>query len=144
MRWSAPGIVAEALAERLPADGLEAPAAFRAAHVDWIPDSPVEAETDLRLAALAAVLALRRHLRLVDGDLGPQGAGVLILSGGVFRHAEDLTVVESTLRDDPVLRPILKNAHLTVDRDYVLAPAGLLADAGETTAADHLVTSLVG
>ena len=144
MRWSAPGIVAEALAERLPADGLETPAAFRAAHVDWVPDSAEEAETDLRLASLAAVLALRRHLRLIDNDLGPRGAGVLILSGGVFRHAPDVSAVEGFLREDPVLRPVLKNASVVVDRDYVLAPAGLLADAGELAAADRLVAGSLG
>ncbi|MGX7827780.1 glutamate mutase L [Actinokineospora sp. 24-640] len=142
MRWSAPGIVGEAEAERLPVGDLAPYAAHRASTVDYVPDSPAEADADLRLASLAAVLALRRHLRLIDGDLGPRGAGVLVLSGGVFRHTPDLTPVEAFLRDDPVLRPILRNATITVDRHYVLAPAGLLADAGHPTAADHLVSTL--
>lgn len=142
MRWSAQGVVAEARAERLPADALDAAAARRASDVDYIPDSAAEAEADLRLAALAATLALRRHLRLVDGDLGPHGASLLVLSGGVFRHAPDLAPVEEALRADPVLRPVLRKASITVDRDYLLAPAGLLADAGHPHPADTLLTAL--
>ncbi|MBB5805888.1 uncharacterized protein (TIGR01319 family) [Saccharothrix ecbatanensis] len=142
MRWSAPGVVAEAVAEKLidkaEAAVLHEEAAARAADVGWLPDDPT---VDRRLAGLAAVLAIRRHLRLVDGQLGPQGAGLLVLSGGVFRHAESTSDIERVLRADPVLRPILRNAAVTVDRDYVLAPAGLLAEAGHTEAADRLLTS---
>jgi uncharacterized protein (TIGR01319 family) len=142
MRWSAPGVVAEAVAEKLidkaEAAVLHEEAAARAADVGWLPDDPT---VDRRLAGLAAVLAIRRHLRLVDGRLGPQGAGLLVLSGGVFRHAESTSDIERVLRADPVLRPILRNAAVTVDRDYVLAPAGLLAEAGHTGAADRLLTS---
>ena len=104
----------------------------------WLPDDPT---VDRRLAALAAVLAVRRHLRLVDGQLGPRGAGLLVLSGGVFRHAESTDDVERVLRADPVLRPVLRTAAVTVDRDYVLAPAGLLAETGRTAAADRLLTA---
>lgn len=143
MRWSAPGVVAEALAEKLidkdEAVVLRREAAARAADVSWLPDDPT---ADLRLAALAAVLAVRRHLRLVDGQLGPRGAGLLVLSGGVFRHAESTDDVERVLRADPVLRPVLRTAAIAVDRDYVLAPAGLLAGTGRTAAADRLLTSV--
>ncbi|MEV0678237.1 glutamate mutase L [Actinosynnema sp. NPDC050436] len=145
MRWSAPGVVAEAVAEKLvdkeEAAALHREAARRAADVGWLPDDPA---VDLRLAALAAILATRRHLRLVDGRLGPQGAGLLVLSGGVFRHAPDVAGVERALRADPVLRPVLKSAAVTVDRDYVLAPAGLLAATGRTTAADRLLAAKLG
>ncbi|GLZ35730.1 hypothetical protein Lesp02_79170 [Lentzea sp. NBRC 105346] len=140
MRWSAPGVVAEALAERLitAAEGefLEAEARKRAADVSWIAD---DSTVDLRLASLAAVLAVRRHLRLVDGQLGPQGAGLLVLSGGVFRHAPSVASVEETLRGDSVLRPVLKSAAVTVDKHYVLAPAGLLAESGRPEVADRLL-----
>ncbi|MEU6152264.1 glutamate mutase L [Actinosynnema sp. NPDC047251] len=145
MRWSAPGIVAEAVAEKLvdkaEAVALHQEAAHRAANVTWLSDDPT---VDLRLAALAAVLATRRHLRLVDGRLGPQGAGRLVLSGGVFRHAPDVAEVERTLRADPFLRPVLKSATITVDHDYVLAPAGLLTDTGRTEAADRLLSAHLG
>jgi len=77
-------------------------------------------------ARLAAVLAVRRHLRMIDNRLGPRGAGLLVLSGCVFRHADPaalsavtatlradpaaLSAVTATLRADPVLRPILRHA----------------------------------
>jgi hypothetical protein len=94
---------------------------------------------DIRLASLAAVLALRRHLRMVDNRLGPHGAALVILSGGVFRHLPDITPVTGALLADPLLRPHLRNAHLTVDRHYVLAPAGLLTDANHPRLADALL-----
>ncbi|MDQ2587095.1 glutamate mutase L [Saccharothrix yanglingensis] len=141
MRWSAGTLVAEAHAERLVGDAeataLRAEADSRAARVDWLPEDPA---VDHRLAALAVVLAVRRHLRLVDGRLGPRGAGLLVLSGGVFRHAESVDGIEETLRADPVLRPVLREAAVLVDRDYVLAPAGLLAGAGRDGAADRLLS----
>ncbi|HVK21279.1 MAG TPA: glutamate mutase L [Actinokineospora sp.] len=143
MRWSAPGIVAEAVAERLitAAEDLAAAAKHRAADVDFIPTTDEESEMDIRLASLAAILAVRRHLRLVEGNLGPKGAGLLVLSGGVFRHAsgEALARVEETLRADPIVRPMLRTARVVVDRSYVLAPAGLLADAGRGDVADRLL-----
>ncbi len=141
MRWSAPGIVAEAVAENLiRADPMLAAEADRlAATADT-----VESEVDIRLAALAATIALRRHLRLIDGRLGPQGAALLVLSGGTLRHAtpDGLAGVTDAIRTDPVLRPHLRTATVTVDRQYVLAPAGLLADAGRRGAADRLVGGL--
>ncbi|MDQ3405054.1 MAG: glutamate mutase L, partial [Actinomycetota bacterium] len=145
MRWSAPGVVAEAVAERLittvEAEILAVAAQRRVDNVDFIPSTPEESTVDIRLAALAAILALRRHLRLVDGQLGPRGAGLLVLSGGVFRHATEdgLATVRETLGADPILRPILRTAHVTVDRDYVLAPAGLLGETGNPEAADRLL-----
>lgn len=145
MRWSAPGVVAEATKEHLPADDgddLTEAAARRAAHVDFVPTDDAEAAIDARLAASAAIIAVRRHLRMVDNRLGPHGAALLVLSGGVFRHTEHLSDVERTLRADPVLRPILKHARITVDRDYVLAPAGLLVAAGHAGTADALLTRL--
>lgn len=142
MRWSAAGIVTESEVERLdPQADLHEEAQRRAANVDWIPDDDHGRDVDATLAALAAILAVRRHLRLVDGQLGPKGAGLLVLSGGVFRHAtpERLQAIEDRLRADPVLRPVLRNAEITVDRRYVLAPAGLLADAGHVETADALL-----
>lgn len=144
MRWSAPGVVTEAAAERLDTTGLADAAGYRAEHVDHVPGDPADAAVDARLAALAAVLALRRHLRLVDGRLGPRGAGLLVLSGGVFRHlsAELRTTVVDTLTADPLLRPVLREAEIVVDSRYVLAPAGLLAGAGHERTADALLRDL--
>ncbi|CAM3623423.1 glutamate mutase L [Kibdelosporangium persicum] len=142
MRWSAPGIVAEAAAERLTATGLAEPAERRAKQVGFIPETPEESTVDLKLAGLAAIIAVRRHLRLVEGKLGPRGAGLLVLSGGVFRHADDIGDVVEALRNDPVLKPAIKAARIVVDRDYVLAPAGLLAEDGQVKAARTLLTTL--
>ncbi|RSM62066.1 hypothetical protein DMH04_53075 [Kibdelosporangium aridum] len=144
MRWSAPGIVAEAEAERLAAEGLAEFAERRASNVGFVPDTPEESEVDIKLAGLAAIIAIRRHLRLVEGRLGPRGAGLLVLSGGVFRHAEDIGAVVDALRADPVLRPAIKAARIVVDRDYVLAPAGLLAQNGQVEAARRLLTTIQG
>jgi uncharacterized protein (TIGR01319 family) len=148
MRWSAPGVVAEARAERLltpdELPGLAEAASYRAEHVDFVPADEAGAEQDTRLAALAAVLAVRRHLRLIAGRLGPRGAGLLVLSGGVFRHATParLATVQDTLRADPVLRPLLRHADIVVDTRYVLAPAGLLTDAGHPAPAAALLSTL--
>jgi uncharacterized protein (TIGR01319 family) len=141
MRWSAPGVVAEAVAERLIPDDPELTEEAARLAVDT---GIATSEVDIQLAGLAATLAIRRHLRMVDGRLGPRGAGLIVLSGGVFRHTsnENLAMVEQTLRDDPVLRPVLRTAEFTVDSQYVLAPAGLLAATGHERAADTLVTAL--
>ncbi|MCT2586248.1 glutamate mutase L [Actinophytocola gossypii] len=141
MRVSAPTVVAEAVAERLLRPGeLAEPARARHDDVDLVPSTPDESEVDMRIACLAVTLAVRRHLRMVDGNLGPHGAGRLVLSGGVFRHTADLPAVEAALRD--TLGAVLRNATVTVDRRGVLGPAGLLAQAGHERAADGLLATL--
>ncbi|HEV7649448.1 MAG TPA: glutamate mutase L [Actinophytocola sp.] len=142
MRVSAPGVVAEAAVERLvDPETLAAQANHRHADVDFVPSTPDEVEADHTLARLAVVLAVRRHLRMVDGRLGPHGAGVLILSGGVFRHAADLSVVAAGLRAH--LGPVLRNAEIRVDRQGLLGPAGLLAQAGHPATADAVLGALL-
>ncbi|OLR90421.1 glutamate mutase L [Actinokineospora bangkokensis] len=145
MRWSAPGVVEAAVAEKLTADvaGLAEAAAARAAEVDWVPQGPEESAVDMRIACLAARAALRRHVAAVSGNFGPRSIGALVLSGGVFRHAASVAVVEQELRADPALRAHLRSAVVTVDREYVLAPAGLLVEAGHAEAATALVGRLL-
>jgi uncharacterized protein (TIGR01319 family) len=143
MRWSAVGVLTEAVAERLLTDSeaasLADPVRHRSDNVSFVPDGVDVVDT--QLAALAAVLAARRHLRQIDSRLGPQGAGLVVLSGGVFRHADAVrvTAIADRLRADPLLRPVLRNARFVVDQQYVLAPAGLLADAGHPLIADALL-----
>ena len=145
MRVSAPGVIAEAVAERLLSDGdpLAAEAFYRNENVDFVPVAPAARAADLRIAELAATLAIRRHLRMVGGRLGPKGAGILVLSGGVFRHAtpEGLTEVEKALRTN--LGALLREARVVVDHDGRLGPAGLLAQAGRAEVAAKLVAGLV-
>ena len=139
MRVSAPGVIAEAIAERLlPADTtLLDKARHRNANVDFVPGTEEERDADLRIAELAATLAIRRHLRMIGGRLGPKGAATLVLSGGVFRHANSLAATEKALRE--TLGPILRDARVTVDRDGRLGPAGLLAQAGHQHTAAALL-----
>jgi uncharacterized protein (TIGR01319 family) len=141
MRVSAPGVVAEAITERLvaPDTDLTEKADRRAENVDFLPATPEERAADLHIARLAATLAVRRHLGLV-GRLGPTGATVLVLSGGVFRHADSLADLEKALRAD--LGPVLRNARVVVDRDGRLGPAGLLAQAGHNATAAALLADL--
>ncbi|GAB1508786.1 glutamate mutase L [Actinophytocola sp. KF-1] len=140
MRVSAPGVVAEAIAERLlpPDTDLKEKARTRNENVDFVPSTDEERTTDLRIAELAATIAIRRHLRMIDGRLGPKGAATLVLSGGVFRHAHSLAPTEEALRQN--LGPILKDARVVVDREGRLGPAGLLAQAGHHETATRLLT----
>jgi len=115
-------------------------AAHRNENVDFIPTTPAEQEADLRIAQLAAILAIRRHLRMVGGQLGPKGAGILVLSGGVFRHADSLAETEKALRGN--LGAILRDAKVVVDREGRLGPAGLLTQAGQLPTADALLRTL--
>lgn len=129
VRWSATGTVTSALAVGglLPADAdavregvaglLDDPAR--------VPATPAERDLDARLAGWAAGEALRRHARAVT-DL--RTIGVVVGSGGALRHADDpAAVLAGVLRTDPSwLLP--RDARVTVDADYVLAAAGLLAE----------------
>jgi uncharacterized protein (TIGR01319 family) len=139
MRVSAPGVIAEAITERLlPADtALAEKARNRNENVDFIPTTDEERETDRRIAELAATIAIRRHLRMTGGRLGPKGAATLVLSGGVFRHADSVTATEKALRE--TLGPILRDARVVVDHEGRLGPAGLLAQAGHKNTAAALL-----
>jgi uncharacterized protein (TIGR01319 family) len=140
MRVSAPGVIAEAVTERLlpPDTDLITKAAHRNENIDFVPGGAEEIEADLDIARLAATLAIRRHLGMV-GQLGPKGATVLVLSGGVFRHATSLAALEKALRRD--LGPILRDARIVVDREGRLGPAGLLAQAGHRATAAALLAN---
>jgi uncharacterized protein (TIGR01319 family) len=135
MRWSAPGVIAAAAAERLlePAEEptLRAAAERRAADPRFLPESPDEAATDARIASLAAVVAVRRHARPHEGSGGRdlRGAALLVGSGGVLRHAPAPLAADvlAAVLDDAAggwQRP--EHAVSTVDSQYVLAAAGLL------------------
>ena len=126
MRWSATGVVEAAVAERLlPAagalaavgDGLAAADDLAAAAAARVADPGLVAVDDAeeRIATLAATLALRRHGR--GRDL--RDVRLVIGSGGVLRHAPaDLHAGGW---------PLPRAATAVVDREYVLAAAGLLA-----------------
>jgi len=102
----------------------------------------------LSLGEAAATVALRRHLRAEaaygPGGAGARGVGLVVLSGGVFRHADPAAmdgVVARLAADRGGAGSVLDGTPVVVDRRYVLAAAGLLA--GERPeAAAGLLTEL--
>jgi uncharacterized protein (TIGR01319 family) len=88
----------------------------------------------LALGETAATVALRRHLRAEaaygPGGAGARGVGLVVLSGGVFRHADPAEmdgVVARLAADRGGAGSVLADTPVVVDRRYVLAAAGLLA-----------------
>jgi hypothetical protein len=95
---------------------------------------PVPGRDPLALGEAAATVALRRHLR-AEAGYGPGGAsarsaGLVVLSGGVFRHADPTAVDQVIARvaaDAGGAGSVLNGTPVVVDRSYVLAAIGLLA-----------------
>jgi uncharacterized protein (TIGR01319 family) len=95
---------------------------------------PVPEDDPLALGEAAATVALRRHLR-AEAGYGPGGAsarsaGLVVLSGGVFRHAEPTAVdrvIDRVAADAGGAGSVLSGTPVVVDRSYVLAAVGLLA-----------------
>jgi uncharacterized protein (TIGR01319 family) len=151
MRAAAAGVLVEGQAEGV-VDPVEAdllgPTVERmTTEVGYVPRDAGGAAEDRRIAALAAVLALRRHRVAHEATGRPLGdVGLLVLTGGVFRRPDGngLAAVVATLRADLVLAPLLAKARVEVDADFAVAPAGLLTAAGRADAArgllnDHLL-----
>jgi hypothetical protein len=108
----------------------------------------VPGEDPLELGEAAATVALRRHLR-AEAAYGPgagaRGVGLVVLSGGVFRHADAGAVKDAVTRlaaDRGGAGSVLTDTEVVVDRRYVLAAAGLLA-ADQPHAAAGLARSLL-
>ncbi|BCB90605.1 glutamate mutase L [Phytohabitans suffuscus] len=130
VRWSAPGVVAAAAAEKLPyGAALSAAADRRAADPGLIGDSG----DDVALATLAATVAARRHARGEAGGFGRRDlreVSLVVGSGGVLRHSSTGAargVLEAVLSDHGGGWPLPRAATTVVDREYVLAAGGLLA-----------------
>jgi uncharacterized protein (TIGR01319 family) len=148
MRWSAPDVIAAALAERIDvAPDLVAAAEQRHAQVAMLPRTAREVGEDLALARLAALIAVRRHARP-----GPEGmrdlsrVGLLIGSGGVLRHAEPEAaddLLGAVLADFAGGWKLPMRADVLVDRRYLLAPIGLLSLAGQPERARALSEQLL-
>jgi uncharacterized protein (TIGR01319 family) len=165
MRWSAEDVVAAALAERVlepatggvvgPASGgavgraeeLGLAAARRREDVGFLPGTAAEVADELALARLAAVIAVRRHARP-----GPEGSrdlthvGLLIGSGGVLRHADPPAaqdILAGVLTDFAGGWRLPDRARVLIDRQYLLAPIGLLELAGRPQVARALAEQLL-
>jgi uncharacterized protein (TIGR01319 family) len=120
-------------------------AAARAEGLPPVDDDP------LALGEAAATVALRRHLRAEaaygPGAAGARGSGLVVLSGGVFRHADEAAVAAAVARiaaDRGGAGGVLTGARVVVDRRYVLAAAGLLAAEHPSAAAGLARTLLPG
>ncbi len=158
MRWSAQDVVAAALSERLleatpgatagPAEALAAAAAVRRADVGFLPTTAAEVADELELARLAAVVAARRHARPgAEGSRDLTHVGLLIGSGGVLRHAEPAAargVLDCVLTDYAGGWRLPERASVMVDRQYLLAPIGLLELTGRPAQARALAEVLIG
>lgn len=134
------GAQAEGVVDPVEADLLGRTVERMASEVGYVPREPGSAAEDRRIAALAAVVAVRRHLR-AHTDAG-HDLGLVVLSGGVFRQRDPwggLAAVESTLRNDPVVADTLRDVPMVFDADFTVAPAGLLAAHGRAAAAESLL-----
>ena len=157
MRWSAVSTVEEGYAAGLiDEDELAAArvgARGRQSHPDYLPDGDAARALDLRIAASAVGVALRRHAGRSQVVFSPEGrvvertgkdlreVALLVGSGGVLRYADD---------PDAALRRHLGGAggwqlpespRVVIDTDCVLAAAGLLA-AKHPEAASRLLSRL--
>lgn len=149
MRPTVTGILTEGQAEGV-VDPVEAdllgPTARRLAEeTDFLPTDAGGRAEDRRLAALASVLAVRRHLRVAGAELAEAGVGLVVLTGGVFRQPDQagLAAVRMTLRCDEGLRGMIGDAPVAVDDGYALAPAGLLAARGRAKAARTVLDAAI-
>jgi uncharacterized protein (TIGR01319 family) len=151
MRWSATSTVAAA----------EVPELARAAevrHADpgYLPTTEAEYAEDEAIARAAVGLALRRHAGRSQVVVGPDGRVVertgkdlrevdlLVGSGGVLRHGrrgvEDRVLAGSVGEVEGGWQ-LPRAPKVVVDRDYVLAAAGLLVEK-HPEAAERLVRHL--
>lgn len=140
LRGAAAGVLesgqTEGIVDPVEADLLRPTVDRMSGEIGYVPRSPGGAAEDRRLAAIAAVVAVRRHLRLRGGATG--APRLLVLTGGVFRRydpAGGLAAVGATLRADPELAPVLGGAALVLDTAFTVVPAGLLAANGRVEAA---------
>lgn len=137
MRWSA--VTTAGAADR--ADLAEA-AVRRREDVGFVPESVAELELDEEIARAAVGLALRRHAGRSKVVVSPEGRVVertgkdlrevdlLVGSGGVLRHGRPGVaerVFAGSLGEVDGGWQLPRRARVTVDEQYVLAAAGLLA-----------------
>jgi uncharacterized protein (TIGR01319 family) len=123
---------------------------------DWLPQSEAERRLEALLARSCVTLGVERHVGRVEVMATPYGKTYLlhgkdlrsvnwiIGSGGVLRyHPQAGYILQGALAND--LTPQLMKpeaAMLLIDRDYVLAAAGLLADTHPAVALELIKRSL--
>lgn len=144
LRASAGGLLeggqVEGIVDPMEADLLRPMAVRMSGEIGYVPRSPGAAAEDRRLAAVAAVVAVRRHLRM-HAEAG-RDLQLVVLTGGVFRRYDPvggLGAVGATLRTDPELADVLGKAALVLDTDFTVVTAGLLAGGDRSQAADAVL-----
>jgi len=162
MRWSAVSTVEEGLASGVLPSGeataLRKAATVRRADPSYLPENPDESRCDELVAGAAIAVALRRHVGRQQVVFGPDGRVVertgkdlrdvdlFVGSGGIVRNSAaevtDRILSLGTGADEAGGWQLPRAPRLVVDRDYVLAPAGLLADAHPDAAYQLLQTLL--
>ena len=143
VRWSAGSTVEEAVAAGFLSGTDDELAAAGRRHADpaYLPTSEAELAFDRGLAACAAGLALRRHAGRAQVRYDAVGGRFVERSGTDLREVALVVGSGGVLRQDPGATGTLmahvsgvggwqvpEHPEVTVDRDYVLAPAGLLAE----------------
>jgi hypothetical protein len=141
MRWSARGVARAASVEHLLSVGqrqaLQAWAERVEADPTHLPQGEREVELDLSLARVAALTAVRRHARPArPGDPARPLARLahVIGSGGVLRHSPKAmqdVVLTAVTSDVGGGWKVPSDARISVDSQYLLFAAGLLAGAGD-------------
>jgi uncharacterized protein (TIGR01319 family) len=146
MRWSAVTTVEEGLAADVIEDGdrLRRAAEVRRDAPAFLPADELERADEEVIASAAVGVALRRHAGRSQVAFGPDGRVVersgkdlrevdlLVGSGGVLRNnPSDLAarVLGSVTGEVPGGWQLPQAPRVVVDHDYVLAAAGLLAEA---------------
>lgn len=146
LRAGAPGVLAADARQILAAadadeESIGQTVLYRSEHPEWLPDDPRGTELDGLLATSCAAHAITRHsgtMLLSRGEAGPptlvrEGPDLrevkkVFGTGGVFAHRQDGEEIlrRALARRQPrSLAP--REPELGVDRNYVLAAAGLLA-----------------
>ena len=143
MRWSATSTLDAGLEAGFLPGSAEQRTAVQRRHDQpgYLPDGDAEAAFDVDLATAAVGLALRRHAGRAQVRYDAEGGrfversgtdlrevSLLVGSGGVLRHAPDAA---RRLLDHVSTHggwQVPEHPRVALDTDYVLAPAGLLAE----------------
>lgn len=157
LRWNATGVVDAADPAAVPSaelGRLRDAARSRTADPGFVATTPADLADDELLATTAITTALRRHAGRSQVVLGPDGravertgkdltkVGLLLGSGGLLRHIPPdagQRVLAAALTDPAGAGWLVpERPEIGVDREYVLAAAGLLADDHPDAAANLL------